>query len=193
MLADRSASGENRRFMATDLGEAGASRLAVVVMGVSGSGKSSVGEGLASALTIDFVDGDGLHSPENVAKMASGTPLVDDDRWPWLDKIGATLADRDSHPAGIVVACSALRKIYRDRIRAAAGQPIRFVFLDAPQSLVQQRLGARKGHFMPPSLLDSQFATLERPGDNEADVLAVAVDVPVAEIVRRAAADLSGR
>ncbi|BCP54789.1 hypothetical protein K32_34060 [Kaistia sp. 32K] len=162
-------------------------RTAIIVMGVSGSGKSSVGEGLAAALGIDFVDGDGLHSPENVAKMASGTPLVDDDRWPWLDKIGRTLGDRAAHPAGIVVACSALRKIYRDRIRAAAGQPIRFVFLDAPQSLVQDRLGARKGHFMPPSLLASQYATLERPGADEADVLAVAVDVPVVEIVRRAA------
>lgn len=177
--------------MVTELGEAGTSRLAVVVMGVSGSGKSSVGEGLAAALGIDFVDGDGLHSPENVAKMASGQALVDDDRWPWLDEIGTTLGDRAAHPAGIVVACSALRKIYRDRIRAAAGQPIRFVFLDAPQSLVQDRLGARKGHFMPPSLLDSQYATLERPGDGEADVLAVAVDVPVVEIVRRAAEDLA--
>lgn len=177
--------------MVTDLGEVGPGRLAVVVMGVSGSGKSSVGEGLASALGIDFVDGDGLHSPENVAKMASGTPLVDDDRWPWLDKIGATLADRAAHPAGIVVACSALRKIYRDRIRAAAGQPIRFVFLDAPQVLVQERLGARKGHFMPPSLLASQFATLERP-NGEGDVLPVAVNVPVVEIVRRAAVELRG-
>lgn len=178
--------------MGTELGDAGSSRLAVVVMGVSGSGKSSVGEGLASALGIDFVDGDGLHSPENVAKMASGIPLVDDDRWPWLDKIGATLGDRAAHPAGIVVACSALRKIYRDRIRAAAGQPIRFVFLDAPQVLVQERLGARKGHFMPPSLLTSQYATLERP-NGEADVLPVAVDVPVVEIVRRAAAELAAR
>jgi gluconokinase len=177
--------------MGTGSGEGVASRLAVVVMGVSGSGKSSVGEGLASALGIDFVDGDGLHTPENVAKMASGTPLVDDDRWPWLDRIGSTLADRATHPAGIVVACSALRKIYRDRIRAAAGQPIRFVFLDAPQSLVQERLGARKGHFMPPSLLDSQYATLERP-TGEDDVIAVAVDVSVAEIVRRASSELAG-
>jgi gluconokinase len=169
-----------------------AGRLAIIVMGVSGSGKSSIGEGLAEALGIDFVDGDGLHSPANVAKMASGTPLVDDDRWPWLDKIGGTLGDRAAHPAGIVVACSALKKIYRDRIRAAAGQPIRFVFLDAPQSLVKDRLGARKGHFMPPSLLDSQYATLERPGADEPDVLPVAVDVSIAEIVRRAAAELAG-
>ncbi|MCX5577889.1 gluconokinase [Kaistia terrae] len=168
------------------------SRMAIIVMGVSGSGKSSIGEGLAGALGLDFVDGDGLHSPENVAKMASGTPLVDDDRWPWLDKIGSTLGDGSAHPVGIVVACSALKKIYRDRIRAAAGQSIRFVFLDAPQSLVQDRLGARKGHFMPPSLLASQYATLERPGADEPDVLAVAVDVPIAEIVRRAAEKLSG-
>ncbi|MBN9060007.1 gluconokinase [Kaistia sp. MMO-174] len=178
--------------MATAQSEQGvATRLAIIVMGVSGSGKSSVGEGLAAALGIDFVDGDGLHSPENVAKMASGTPLVDDDRWPWLDRIGATLADRAAHPAGIVVACSALKKIYRDRIRSAAGQPIRFVFLDAPQSLVQDRLGARKGHFMPPSLLASQYATLERPTAEEPDVLPVAVDVPVVEIVRGAAARLT--
>ncbi|WEK50143.1 MAG: gluconokinase [Candidatus Kaistia colombiensis] len=178
--------------MATAQSEQGVgTRLAIIVMGVSGSGKSSVGEGLAAALGIDFVDGDGLHSPQNVAKMASGTPLVDDDRWPWLDTIGATLADRAAHPAGVVVACSALRQIYRDRIRQAAGQPIRFVFLDAPQALVQDRLGARKGHFMPPSLLASQYATLERPMAGEPDVLPVAVDVPVAEIVRRAAAQLA--
>ena len=131
--------------MVTTQSEQGAAgRLAIIVMGVSGSGKSSIGEGLAEALGIDFVDGDGLHSPANVAKMASGTPLVDDDRWPWLDKIGGTLGDRAAHPAGIVVACSALKKIYRDRIRAAAGQPIRFVFLDAPQSLVKDRLGAAR-------------------------------------------------
>ena len=172
--------------------QATGARMAIIVMGVSGSGKSSIGEGLAAAFGIDFVDGDGLHSPENVAKMASGTPLVDDDRWPWLDRIGATLADRAAHPTGIVVACSALKKIYRDRIRAAAGQPIRFVFLDAPQSLVQDRLGARKGHFMPPSLLASQYATLERPTATEPDILPVAVDVPIAEIVRRAAAELAG-
>jgi gluconokinase len=191
-LSEQGASGSRDGFMVTDTGEVAGKRLAVVVMGVSGSGKSSVGEGLATALGIDFVDGDGLHSPENVAKMASGTPLVDDDRWPWLDRIGATLADRTTYPAGIVVACSALRKIYRDRIRAAAGGAIHFVFLDAPQALVQERLGARKGHFMPPSLLASQFATLERP-TGEPDVLPVAVDVSVAEIVRRASLELAGR
>ena len=178
--------------MATRSERDGETRLAIIVMGVSGSGKSSIGEGLAGALGLDFIDGDGLHSPENVAKMAGGTPLVDEDRWPWLDKIGATLGDRAAHPAGAVVACSALRKIYRDRIRAAAGQPIRFVFLDAPQSIVSERLGARKGHFMPPSLLVSQYATLERPAGDEPDVLSVAVDASIEEIVRKAAAELAG-
>ncbi|MEO6362951.1 MAG: gluconokinase, GntK/IdnK-type, partial [Caldimonas sp.] len=105
------------------------SRIAVVVMGVSGSGKSTVAASLADALGIGFVDGDGLHAPASVEKMRSGTPLTDADRWPWLDRIGAILADRRGGPQGVAVACSALRRGYRDRLRAAA-PGLRFIFLD---------------------------------------------------------------
>lgn len=147
----------------------------VVMMGVSGSGKSTVGEALAEAAGVLFVDGDGLHPAANVAKMSAGIPLVDADRWPWLDVIAQTLA---GHPEGVVVACSALRKIYRDRIRAGA-PGVRFVFLDGPMEVIGTRQASRKGHFMPPSLLASQFATLERPGADEPDVLTVSVEQPI--------------
>ncbi|HEX7441638.1 MAG TPA: gluconokinase, GntK/IdnK-type, partial [Caldimonas sp.] len=95
-------------------------RIAVVVMGVSGSGKSTVAAGIANALGLHFIDGDSLHSPENVAKMHAGIALRDEDRWPWLDRIGRRLADAAAWPRGVVIACSALRRVYRDRIRAGA-------------------------------------------------------------------------
>ena len=110
---------------------AGPKRIALVVMGVSGSGKSTVAAGIAEALGLGFIDGDGLHSPESVARMQAGTPLTDDDRWPWLARIAANLADEVQWPAGLVIACSALRRVYRDRIRAGA-PGVRFVFLDGP-------------------------------------------------------------
>jgi gluconokinase len=140
---------------------------ALVVMGVAGSGKTTIGAPLAQALGGRFVDGDDLHPPANRAKMASGTPLTDADRAPWLDAVGAELA---RPPAPVVVACSALRRAYRDRIRAAAGRPVVFLHLDGTRELVGSRMAARKGHFMPLSLLDSQFATLEPPGPDEAHV-----------------------
>lgn len=136
---------------------------AIVVMGVSASGKTSAGQALARRLGCDFVDGDDLHPPANVAKMSAGTPLTDEDRWPWLDRVGAILGDARAHPRGVVIACSALRKIYRDRIRAAAGRGVGFVFLDITRAEAARRIAGRRGHFMPASLLDSQFATLERP------------------------------
>ncbi|MBB5754139.1 gluconokinase [Prosthecomicrobium pneumaticum] len=163
-----------------DQGETRACR--VVVMGVSGSGKSTVGEALGAAAGVAFVDGDGLHPDANVAKMSAGIPLTDADRWPWLDIVAATLAD---HPQGAVVACSALRKVYRDRIRAGA-PGVRFVFLDGGQDVIGGRQASRKGHFMPPSLLASQFATLERPGADEPDVVRVSVDQPVEAVVAAA-------
>ena len=100
-------------------------------MGVSGSGKSTVAAGIAEALGLGFIDGDGLHSPESIARMQAGTPLTDADRWPWLERIAARLADEAQWPAGLVIACSALRRAYRDRIRAGA-PGVRFVFLDGP-------------------------------------------------------------
>jgi carbohydrate kinase (thermoresistant glucokinase family) len=148
----------------------------VVVMGVSGSGKSTVGAALAEALGIPFVDGDALHPAANVAKMAAGIPLGDEDRAPWLDAIGARLA----RPP-IVVACSALKRAYRDRLRDAAPS-LELVFLDGTRDLLAERMLARPGHFMPPALLDSQLATLERPTPDE-HALTMHVDEPVPGII----------
>lgn len=135
----------------------------IVVMGVAACGKTLVGVALAALSGMAFVDGDGLHPARNVAKMAGGQPLTDEDRAPWLDRVGAVLADRAAHPAGVVVACSALRRLYRDRIRAAAGPGLAFVFLDISIAEARRRIALRANHFMPPALVDSQFATLERP------------------------------
>ena len=160
-------------------------------MGVSGSGKSTVGAGIADALGLDFVDGDGLHAPESVARMAAGQALRDEDRWPWLERIGTRLADASAGPRGLVVACSALKRIYRDRIRAAA-PGVRFVFLDGPSELIVARMAGRSGHYMPPALLASQLQTLEPPGADETDALRFDIALPAPEIVRRAAFALPG-
>ncbi|MEO8527063.1 MAG: gluconokinase [Caldimonas sp.] len=165
-------------------------RLAVVVMGVSGSGKSTVGEGIASALGLHFIDGDSLHSAASVALMQAGTPLRDDDRWPWLDRIGERLSDVARWPEGLVIACSALKRVYRDRIRSAA-PGVRFVFLDGSGELIGARMAGRTGHYMPGTLLASQLRTLEPPGADEPDVQRAGIDEPVSEIVRRVAAALS--
>jgi gluconokinase len=145
-------------------------RLALVVMGVSGSGKTTVGLRLAKICQIEFIDGDDLHTSEARAKMASGTPLSDEDRWPWLDRIGTALADPVGHPAGLIVACSALRRAYRDRLRARVGATLRFLFLEGDEAMMLQRVSGRKDHYMPASLVDSQFATLEDP-TGESDVI----------------------
>jgi gluconokinase len=165
-------------------------RLAVVVMGVSGSGKSTVGAGVASSLGLHFIDGDELHSPASVARMRAGIALGDDDRRPWLDRIGACLADVAQWPQGVAIACSALKRAYRDRIRAAA-PGVRFVFLDGAASVIEARMAARAGHYMPSTLLASQLQTLEPPGADESDVVRLAIDLPAPEIVRRAAAMLT--
>jgi gluconokinase len=147
-------------------------RLAAIVMGVSGSGKTTLGQALAKALGVAFVDGDDLHPAANVAKMAAGTPLTDEDRWPWLDRVGATLANATAYPAGVVIACSALRRVYRDRIRGASEYPVRFVYLAAEEHEMERRLSARPHHYMPASLVHSQFQTLEPPeGEPETLVL----------------------
>lgn len=149
----------------------------IVVMGPSGSGKSLVGASLAAALRADFVDGDDLHSRANVAKMASGRPLDDADREPWLDAVAATLR----RPA-VVVACSALRRAYRDRIRTNTAGVV-FVELVVPQADLRQRM-SRRDHFMPSSLLDSQLATLEPLQSDEAGVR-VANDADLGSVVAR--------
>ncbi|MGC0054245.1 gluconokinase [Brucella pituitosa] len=129
-------------------------------MGVSGSGKSTVGEKLASALNLSFLEGDSLHPKANVDKMASGIPLQDEDRWPWLDKIGERLATAEN---GIIVSCSSLKKSYRDRLRNASRGPLLFVFLDGSFDVLYEHMGHRTGHFMPVAMLESQLATLESP------------------------------
>ena len=149
----------------------------IVVMGPSGSGKSLVGASLAAALRADFVDGDDLHSRANVAKMASGRPLDDADREPWLDAVAATLR----RPAG-VVACSALRRAYRDRIRTKTAGVV-FVELVVPQADLRKRM-SRRDHFMPSSLLDSQLATLE-PLQSDEPGVRVANDADLGSVVAR--------
>ena len=146
-----------------------------VVMGVSGCGKSTVGAAFARAIDAQFVDGDDLHPPENVAKMASGQPLTDADRWPWLDRVGAALT------GDVVIGCSALKRAYRDRIRAVAG-PVRFLHLAGSREVIAARMAARPGHFMPLGLLDSQFAALEPLAPDE-DGVTVDIDQPFEAIV----------
>jgi gluconokinase len=149
----------------------------VVIMGVSGCGKSSVGAGLAARLGLNYRDGDDLHPPENVAKMRAGMPLTDADRWPWLDRVGQVLLAE----APVIVGCSALKRAYRDRIRTAAGGPVTFVHLAGSQEVIAARMALRQGHYMPLSLLDSQFAALEPPAAEEA--ITVSIDQPLEAIV----------
>jgi gluconokinase len=138
----------------------------LVVMGVAGSGKTTVAELLAARLGWPLQEGDSLHPPANVAKMAGGTPLTDDDRWPWLDRIAAWIDARLAGGESGIVTCSALKRSYRDRIIGARRQ-VRLVFLEGDAALLGPRIGARRGHFMPPTLLASQLATLEPPGADE--------------------------
>ncbi|MBX5106344.1 gluconokinase [Rhizobium lentis] len=162
---------------------------AIIVMGVSGCGKSSVGEKLAEALHLQFVEGDALHPTSNVEKMSKGIPLTDEDRMPWLDLIGERMQASLEKGEGIIVSCSALKRIYRDRLRAAAGNPF-FVYLEGSKALLTKRMGERKGHFMPVSLLESQLATLEVP-IGEAGVVTVDIDDTVEGITVTALRGLS--
>ncbi len=159
----------------------------VVVMGVSGSGKTTVGTRLAERLAVPYAEADDFHPPGNVAKMAAGTPLTDEDRAPWLDAIAEWLAGRGG--AGGVVTCSALKRRYRDRLRSAA-PGVFFLHLDGSPELVARRLGERRGHFMPPSLLRSQFDALEPLHDDEPGA-AVGIDGSPEETVERALAALA--
>ncbi|MGW5097775.1 gluconokinase [Streptomyces nodosus] len=143
----------------------------VVVMGVSGTGKTTIGALLAARLGVPYAEGDDFHPPANIAKMSAGIPLDDEDRQPWLDAIGAWAHERAGH--GGVVSSSALKRAYRDRLRAAAPGVV-FVHLTGDRSLIEERLAHRQGHFMPTTLLDSQFAALQ---PLKADERGVAVDV----------------
>ncbi|HET7456678.1 MAG TPA: gluconokinase [Gemmatimonadaceae bacterium] len=139
-----------------------------VVMGVAGSGKSVVGAALARALGVEFVDGDDYHSAANVDRMARGIPLTDDDRAGWLRALAARLGEARDAGVGLVVACSALKRSYRDVLRAgAAPVELRFVYLRGPRALIAERLAGRRGHFMPAALLDSQLEALEEPTPDE--------------------------
>jgi len=141
----------------------------VVLMGVSGSGNTALGQALAADLGWPFFDGDDFHPEANVAKMAAGTPLVDEDRWPWLDRLATEMAAVNARGADAVFACSALKEAYRDRFRRA--DDVRFVHLNGDYDTIAARLAARSHRYMPPTLLASQFATLEEPKD------AIVVDV----------------
>lgn len=158
----------------------------IVIMGVSGCGKSTVGAALAEALHIPYRDGDDLHPAANVEKMRAGIPLTDDDRWPWLDRVAATLQAE----APVIIGCSALRRVYRDRIRATAGGPVRFVHLTGSRDVIAARMAGRSGHYMPPSLLDSQFATLEPPGPDEA--ISIDIDQSLTRLISQILPQLKG-
>lgn len=161
----------------------------IVVMGVAGTGKSTVGRLLADALALPYAEGDAFHPAANVAKMSAGTPLDDGDRWPWLDAIGDWMRNRAGHSGG-VIAASALKRAYRDRLRATAPGTV-FVHLTGERTLIEERMAARKGHFMPTTLLDSQFATLEPLQADEPGVLVDVSGTP-AEITERALTALRG-
>ncbi len=143
----------------------------IVVMGVAGSGKTTIASGLAEKLGVPFVEGDSLHPTANVKKMASGTPLTDDDRWPWLEAIGERMEVERVTGHGVVVSCSALRHVYRDCLRKKVNGKVHFILLDGSRALITDRMKQRKGHFMPPALMDSQFATLEKPTPDEHAVI----------------------
>ncbi|MES2143040.1 MAG: gluconokinase [Pseudomonadota bacterium] len=156
-------------------------------MGVAGCGKSSVGSALAARLGLPYRDGDDLHPASNVDKMRAGIALTDADRWPWLDAVADVL--RSTAP--VVIGCSALRRAYRDRLRAGAGGQVTFVHLAGSRDLIAARMAARRGHYMPLSLLDSQFAALEPPGPDEG--ITVDIGPPVAAIVAAVMTALTGR
>ena len=153
----------------------------IYLMGVTGSGKTTTGKLLAARLGAEFIDADDLHPPQNIAKMAEGTPLSDADRQPWLHAVRVVATERARLGANVVVACSALRESYR-QILASAGKTM-FVYLRADRSLARERLAARQGHFMPASLIDSQFETLEEPALN--DALAIDAAQPPETIVEQ--------
>lgn len=161
----------------------------VIVMGVSGSGKTTLAEGIAKTMGWIFAEGDDFHSEANVEKMRSGVPLTDDDRWPWLRSIGEWIDGHESGGRSAVITCSALRRVYRDLLRE--GRPtVKFCHIDVPQDVLERRLAARTGHYMPPSLLPSQLATLEPLQSDEPGIVVEARGTP--EEVLREALDALG-
>lgn len=166
----------------------------IVVMGVTGCGKSTVGAALAARLDKPFLDADDYHPAANVEKMSHGIPLTDEDRWPWLDSLATALHEQAERTGMAVAACSALRRAYRERLIATAGEGILFVFLQGARDVIAKRMAARSDHFMPTTLLDSQFATLEPPAADE-NVLTVDITPSVsalAESVHRLLTEAGG-
>jgi gluconokinase len=161
--------------------DAGKMPCALVVMGVSGSGKSTIAEKLAERLRWSYEDGDKYHPASNVAKMSAGHPLTDEDRWPWLRAIADEIDRVGGAGEHAVIACSALKRAYRDTL-VHGRDDVRIVYLQGTEELIAKRLSARKGHFMPPGLLASQFKTLEPPADNE-NPITVSIDASVEAIV----------
>jgi gluconokinase len=139
-------------------------------MGVTGSGKSTLGAALAGAIGCPFLEGDHFHAPESIAKMRAGIPLTDDDRWPWLDRLGHALGVAVAEHGIAIAACSALKRVYRDQLRAVIPAPVDFVLLDVDPDELLRRLTTRAHHYMPASLLASQLGTLERPQTDEQSI-----------------------
>jgi gluconokinase len=160
---------------------------ALIVMGVSGSGKSTIGEKLAARLSFGYEDGDRFHPASNVAKMSAGHPLTDEDRWPWLQAIADEIDRVCQAGQHAVIACSALKRAYRD-VLVHGRSDVRIIYLDGTQALIASRLAARKGHFMPPGLLTSQFKALEPPDASENPVtvsIDASADAIVDDIIRQ--------
>lgn len=156
----------------------------IIVMGVSGSGKTTVGEAVARRIHAKFIDGDDLHPRTNIQKMGSGHPLNDEDRMPWLERLSdAAYSLHHKNETGIIV-CSALKRRYRDRLREGNPEMV-FLYLKGRFDVIMERLKARSGHFMPTDLLKSQFEALEEPGSEEPDVICVDIDADIDEVVQR--------
>jgi gluconokinase len=164
----------------------------VVVMGVSGSGKTTIADGVARAQGWQLLEGDAFHPPSNIAKMESGTPLTDEDRWPWLQAIAHRADELQAAGQSVVIACSVLKRAYRAIVIGDRDHTL-LVYLRGSKQLIHDRMAARKGHFMPAALLDSQFATLEEPGPDENAIVVdiggqpqAIIDTAVGQIRRRA-------
>ena len=158
----------------------------IFVIGVSGCGKSTVAQGLADRIGATFLEGDTYHPPENVERMRAGIPLTDEMRWGWLTALGRAAGAKAEDGRDVLVACSGLKRAYRDLLRETAG-PCRMLFLDGDRDLIEARLLARLDHYMPASLLDSQLAVLERPGPGEPDVQHLSISPGPAELIDAAA------
>jgi gluconokinase len=159
-------------------------------MGVSGSGKTTLATALADALGAEFLEGDSFHPPENVAWMTAGKPLTDEMRWPWLTALAAGAVARRNDGKRVIISCSALKRSYRDHLRRHAA-PLQFIFLKAPENLLRERMEGRKNHYMPPSLLTSQLATLEPPDADEADCTTISSRLSRIAVFRKALAAIN--